>query len=119
MQTGLEDKVVLITGASGGIGRAIADEFAAEGARLALLGHRQFAELEARTEAKPWADRALCVEADMKRPEDLEAAAAHVVERFGRIDVCVANAGIWPPEDLPLHRLSEVRINSVNPRYSA
>ena len=113
MQTGLKDKVVLITGASGGIGRAIADEFAAEGAQLALLGHRQFSELEERVAAKPWADRALCVKADIKRPEDLDSAVARVVERFGRIDVCVANAGIWPPEDVPLHRLTETRIREV------
>ncbi len=113
MDTGLKEKVVLITGASGGIGRAIADEFAAEGAYVALLGHRKFAELKARTATKTYADRALCVHADMKRAEDLDAAVQRIVERFGRIDVCVANAGIWPPEDKPLHQLSEVRIREV------
>ena len=113
MQTGLKDKVVLITGASGGIGRAIADEFAEEGADVALLGHRQFKELEERTAAKPWSDRALCVHADMKSADDLDSAASRVLERFGRIDVCVANAGIWPPDDIPLHKLSELRIREV------
>ncbi|MFT5286871.1 MAG: 3-oxoacyl-[acyl-carrier protein] reductase [Planctomycetota bacterium] len=113
METGLTDKVVMITGASGGIGRAIADEFAAEGAQLALLGYRQFNELKKRTAGKNWADRALCVRADMSNAGDLDRAVSQIVDRFGRIDICVANAGIWPPEDVPLHKLSEARIREV------
>ena len=113
METGLTDKVVLITGASGGIGRAIAEEFAAEGARLALLGYRQFDQLKARTAEKDWAERAICIRANLAQAEDVDHAAEQVVNRFGRIDICVSNAGIWPPEDVPLHQLSEARIREV------
>jgi len=113
MDSGLEGKVVFITGASGGIGRALAEAFAGEGARLALQGHRQFEELEAWTASKPWADRALCLRADVTRPSDLDDAMRAACDRWGRIDACVANAGIWPPEDVHLHELSELRIREV------
>ena len=49
----------------------------------------------------------------MKAPDDLDKAIATVREKWGRVDVCVANAGIWPPEELLLHELSEVRIREV------
>ncbi len=113
MDTGLGDATVLVTGASGGIGRALTEAFAAEGARLALQGHRSFAELEAWVAQQPWRDRALAVEADVKEPAQLEAAVDAVVERWGRLDVCVANAGIWPPESLLLHESPEERIREV------
>jgi 3-oxoacyl-[acyl-carrier protein] reductase len=113
MDTGLEGKVVLVTGASGGIGRAVADAFATEGARVALQGHRQFEELEERVAGREWRERALCVRADMRRPGDLDAAIEAVRAKWGRVDVCVANAGIWPPDELFLHQLSEVRVREV------
>lgn len=113
MDTGLQDKVVFLTGASGGIGRALAPAFAAEGAWIALQGFRQFEELEAVVAASGWADRALCLRADVTRPDELEAAFERVLERWGRVDACVANAGIWPPEDVPLHRLTEERLRGV------
>jgi 3-oxoacyl-[acyl-carrier protein] reductase len=113
MDTGLEGKVVLVTGASGGIGRAVAEAFASEGARVALQGNRQFEELEERVAGEPWRDRALCVRADMKRPSEVDAAVRHVAAEWGRVDVCVANAGIWPPDELLLHEIAEVRIREV------
>ncbi len=113
MELGLRDKTVLITGASGGIGRALVEAFAGEGARLALLGHRRFAELEAWMAASPWHDRALALRADLTRPDEVERAFAAARERFGRIDACVANAGIWPREELPLHAMPEERLRAT------
>ncbi|MBN1771276.1 MAG: SDR family oxidoreductase [Deltaproteobacteria bacterium] len=110
MELELSDKVVLVTGASGGIGRAIAESFAEEGARLALLGHARSAELEDQVRAQGLGDRTLTCGADVTRPEEVEAAFERTVERFGRIDVCVACAGVWPPEtgrldELPVERV--------------
>jgi 3-oxoacyl-[acyl-carrier protein] reductase len=110
MDLGLSDKVVFVTGASGGIGRALADAFAAEGARLVLHGHGAFAELEAWLAGRSWRAHALAVQADVARAEEVERAFDRAVERFGRVDVAVANAGRWPSEDLPLWRLPEERL---------
>ena len=113
MESGLSDKVVLVTGASGGIGGALAEAFAAEGARLALLGNASVDALRERVAAEPWADRALVLRADVRRPEELDAAFAQAAERWGRVDVCVANAGRWPSEDVPLCELDPQRALDV------
>lgn len=113
MDLGLEGKVVWITGASGGIGRAMAEVFANEGAHVALHGHRQWDALVEWVAAQAWSDRALTVRADMTSASEVEKAAESICERFGRIDVAVANAGIWPPEERGLHELSEARIREV------
>lgn len=110
MDLGLADRTVLITGASGGIGRALARTFAAEGARLILHGNRAFAEMETWLAEQGWRDRALAVRADVTDPAAVDAMFAEGRERFGRVDVCVANAGVWPPEDERLHEASVERV---------
>lgn len=109
MESGLGGKVAFITGASGGIGRALAVAFAGEGCSLLLHGHRGIDELRAWAAGQPWADRAHCVAADLRDPVALQAAAAEGAERFGRLDLCVANAGKWPPADEPLQRMDPAR----------
>lgn len=113
MDLGFRDKVVFVTGASGGIGRALAEAFAKEGASLVLLGNRSAGELEDWIATQPWRDRALASRADVRKPEDLNAAFDAARERFGRVDVCLANAGIWPPETHPLHEAPEERVRLV------
>lgn len=110
MDLELTDKVVVVTGASGGIGRAIAEAFAVEGSRLALLGNTRAAELEAWAGAQGLGDRAVVCGADVTRPEEVEAAFDRTAERFGRVDVCVACAGVWPPETGRLDELSAERV---------
>jgi 3-oxoacyl-[acyl-carrier protein] reductase len=110
---GLADKVVWITGASGGIGRALAEAFAAEGARVVLSGHARVAELDAWVAGEPWRDAALVLRADVRSADELRRATARAIERWGRIDVCVANAGTWPPEALPLDELPEERLRAT------
>jgi 3-oxoacyl-[acyl-carrier protein] reductase len=109
----LTDKVAFITGASGGIGRALAEEFAAEGCRLALHGHEQAEALSTWVASRPWAERAVCVSADVRSPEALEAAFARACEAHGRVDVCVANAGRWTPQPLRLHEAPIERIRDA------
>jgi NADP-dependent 3-hydroxy acid dehydrogenase YdfG len=100
--TALEGKVALVTGASRGIGAAVARALAAEGVRLALASRSgDDLGLEG-TVARP---------CDVRRPDDLEALAAEAVERFGGIDILVANAGVGaygPFLDLPADQLEEM-----------
>jgi 3-oxoacyl-[acyl-carrier protein] reductase len=104
-------RVVLITGASGGIGRALAEAFAAEGAKLVLTGNAQFAALERWLAETRLAD-ALAVRADTTVPAEIEAAFEAGRARFGRVDACVANAGRWTPEFALMHRADEARIRA-------
>jgi 3-oxoacyl-[acyl-carrier protein] reductase len=110
MQLGLDGKCVLITGASGGIGRALAEAFAEEGARLALCGREHAGELEAYVAGRPWHGRARCFRADLSRPDEVERLFEGARAEFGRVDVAVANAGRWPREDRLLHEIDEQRI---------
>lgn len=109
----MQDMVVLVTGASGGIGRAVADAVAAEGARLVLHAGSQRAKLEAWMENRSWKDRALCLAADVRDPSAVDGLVDTAVERFGRLDVAVVNAGIWPPDDRPLHEMPIERVREV------
>jgi NAD(P)-dependent dehydrogenase (short-subunit alcohol dehydrogenase family) len=87
----LQDKVALVTGAARGIGAAVAERFAAEGARVVLTDIRD--EEGAATTARIVGDAAYH-RLDVRREEDWDAAMAWVAERFGRLDVLVNNAGI-------------------------
>jgi len=113
MDLGLTDKIVLITGASGGIGRALAEAFAEEGARVGLVGHRHHEELEAWRDEQPWRDRSIVITADVRNPLEMVAAVDTLVTAWGRVDVCVANAGIWTPPSLGLHEAPEDRIRET------
>jgi len=113
MDLALKDKVVWITGASGGIGRALAQVFAAEGATLALHGHEGFEALAAWVGEQAWGTRALLVRADVRAADELSRCAAEIRARFGRIDVCCANAGKWPSEARGLHELAPARLQET------
>jgi 3-oxoacyl-[acyl-carrier protein] reductase len=112
MDLQLADKVVFVTGASGGIGRALAEAFAGEGARLALHGHRGFEKLETWIRDQGWHDRALALRADVTKPSEIGAAMEKARAHFGRVDVCVANAGAWTPEAKLIHQADEARIRA-------
>lgn len=84
---------ILITGASGGIGRACAEKFLAEGWTVGLMARRQGA-LE---EVAAGQDNAVVVPGDVTDPEAVEAAMAGLVEKAGRLDVLFNSAGIFTP----------------------
>lgn len=87
----LDGKVLFVTGAARGIGAAVAREAANRGARAALTGLEPD-ELEAR--ASELGDRHIHLEADVTDLDSVRAAAEETVERLGRIDMVLANAGI-------------------------
>jgi NAD(P)-dependent dehydrogenase (short-subunit alcohol dehydrogenase family) len=99
-----EGKTAFITGAAGGIGRATAVAFAAEGARL-LVTDRGEAALEETTEhVKATGAEVLAVTRDISSPEEVQSAVAQAVKTFGRIDCAFNNAGI-ENKATPLHEI--------------
>ncbi|HEX8633645.1 MAG TPA: SDR family NAD(P)-dependent oxidoreductase [Pyrinomonadaceae bacterium] len=86
-------KTVLITGASSGIGAALAVECGRRGASVGLLARREEVLREVAGKVEDAGGRALAVAVDVCDAEAMKSAVAQVVERFGRVDVLVANAG--------------------------
>ncbi len=105
MNTNLTDKVILITGASGGIGSAIARAFAAEGAKLVLHYHRNLAGAR-KLQRELAAVETLLVRADLRKESQVKHLFALALKRFHRLDTLVANAGSWEIREVPLHRMS-------------
>ncbi len=96
----LEGKVALVTGGGSGIGRASAVAMAREGAKVAVLGRTRGQLDEAVAEIEGEGGAAMAVLADVSKPDEVRRAVAEVVERWGRMDVVFANAGIngvWAP----------------------
>ena len=87
----LDQKVALVTGGGRGIGRAIAEKFAAEGARVAIA---DVDDAGGRATAAALGDRGLYVAADVTRSADVDAAVDRVERAYGRINVLVNNAGV-------------------------
>ena len=105
MNTGLKGKVVIVTGASGGIGSAIARGFAAEGACVVLHYHRG-KDAAAALQRELGEDRTFAVRADVRREADVKRLFAAAVKRHGRVDTLVANAASWEVNDIPMHEMS-------------
>src|SRR5215468_3276843 len=106
-------RVVLITGASRGIGRATALAFAALGDRVAVH-YGQGRELaEALLEQLP-GDGHIAVPADIADPDAVQAMVEQVAGAFGRIDVLVNNAGVFTP-----HRITEVSYQEWQQQWQA
>jgi 3-oxoacyl-[acyl-carrier protein] reductase len=101
------EKVILISGASRGIGAATAIRFAEAGARGVVIHYHQQEEAARRVaaNAEKLGAEALTISADIGCPEDVERLFSQSRSHFGRIDVVVGNAGVWPPEELPISAL--------------
>ena len=95
-------KVALITGAATGIGEAIAEQLFAGGASVGLVSRRLDPVQSVCQRIDPEGVRTLAVEADVREPKAMEAAVKRVVERFGKLDMAVNNAGITGPAGIPL-----------------
>ena len=104
METGLSGKVALVAAASKGLGRAIAEGFAAEGAALAICARGEDALTATRDAiARDTGATVHSIAADLSRAEDIDRVVSSTLERLGRIDVLVTNAGGPPAGPFEAH----------------
>lgn len=104
MDLGLQDKRVLVTGATRGIGRSTALAFAEEGARVVISYHTDEAAAQEVVKELGGEERAHAVQLDLNSPESIQAGVRAAEERWGGLDVVVANAQTWTwvdPDQLP------------------
>lgn len=99
----LKDRIALVTGASRGIGAAIAKRYAAEGAHVICVARTAGALEELDDEIKAAGGSATLVPLDLEKTEMIDGLAAPLLERFGRLDILVGNAGILG-RMTPLHQ---------------
>jgi 3-oxoacyl-[acyl-carrier protein] reductase len=116
----LYKKVAIVTGASRGIGAAIAKRLAADGATVAITYHASPEKAQAVVEEIEAADgRAIAIQADAGDPDAVRAAVAKVAATYGKIDILVNNAGIsvlGAPEDIAFadfERILAVNVTGV------
>ncbi len=107
----LNDKVVIITGASSGVGRAMAFAFARRAARVVLVARREERLKAVRREIEPYTSDVLVIPADLTDDAQLESVIDRTLAHFGRIDVLVNNAGI--SQAGPLQELDPARIDRL------
>jgi 3-oxoacyl-[acyl-carrier protein] reductase len=108
----LKGKVAIVTGASKGIGAAIAEKLAANGAAVVVNYSRSGSEAEALVKRiRNGGSRAIAVQADLSRPAEAEKLFKRAIEEFGRVDVLVNNAGTY--EFLPLSGIQEEHYNRL------
>lgn len=114
----LKNKVVLITGATGGLGQVVAQALRAKGAKLALLD-LDLNQIEAQANALGGSHVAAGWVADVCSLESMEHAIANAAKHFGKIDVVIAGAGIGAPESLEymdpktFERTIDINLNGV------
>lgn len=101
----LEGAVAIITGASRGLGRAVAMRFAKEGARLAICSRHAAAGEATAHEIRRTGGNVLAVKADVASDRDVDRLVMMTLKTFGRVDVLVNNAGVLTPKT-PLHRVT-------------
>ena len=103
--TGIDGKVIVITGASSGIGRAAACLLAQRGAKV-VLGARRVDELETLgSEIRKSGGEATCKVTDVSNPDDMASLCGLASDRYGKLDVLISNAGIGP-----ISRFDDLRV---------
>jgi 3-oxoacyl-[acyl-carrier protein] reductase len=108
----LSGKVALISGGSRGIGAATVRIFTAAGAKVAF-SYRS-ARAQAETVANEWG-ASVChpIASDLNNPEAARTLVSETVRHFGRLDILVANHGVWPEQDVPIERMSDEQWRST------
>ncbi len=105
----LEGKVALITGGSRGIGAETVRLFVEAGARV-VFNYRQARERAAALVAECGGpERCVAIEQELSTPADGRALVEATVRKFGRLDILIANHGVWEAEDVPIARMAEAQ----------
>lgn len=104
----LNGKIVLITGGSRGIGKAISELFIKEGAQVIITSKN----LKKLKQTSDEIDSVFFVAADIKKEKDVKNVVNEIIKKFGRIDILVNNAGIFPQMKL-LHEITEKEWNDI------
>lgn len=108
----LAGKVALISGGSRGIGAATVRMFTAADAKVAFSYRRARSQAEALAkECAP--DRCYPIASDLNDPEAARSLVAEAVQHFGRLDILIANHGVWPVPDVPIERMSDEQWRST------
>jgi 3-oxoacyl-[acyl-carrier protein] reductase len=102
----LSGKVALITGGSRGIGAATVRLFAAAGAKVVFNYRSAQAQAEELVQ-QCGPDSCHAVASDLKTPAAGRDLVKATIERFGRIDILIANHGVWPPQDIPIEQMTD------------
>ena len=113
----LQDKVVLITGSAGGMGKAAAELFAREGASIIVTDVLADEGEETARGIREAGGKAIFIKADVSKEDEVQHMVARSIDAFGRIDVLYNNAGIMPADDGGVTDISEAvwdRIMDVN-----
>jgi 3-oxoacyl-[acyl-carrier protein] reductase len=108
MDLSLDGKVALITGGSRGVGAAAVRMFVSAGAQV-FFNYREARGEAERLVGELGQDCCAAARCDLSGTETPRGLVLSAVERFGRLDVLVANHGVWPPDDMPVDRLPEAQ----------
>ncbi|KAG6439588.1 hypothetical protein O3G_MSEX000900 [Manduca sexta] len=95
-----DNKVVIVTGASTGIGAATAIQFAKEGADVTLVGRNEDKLTKVSAECAKYGKNPLVIKADVSKDDEAKTIVARTIQTFGKLDVLVNNAGIFIPDDI-------------------
>ena len=106
-----QNKVVIITGATSGIGRAAAEQFAAEGGRVAFCGRRENLGRNVESSIRSRGGEATYIRADVRDESQVKAFVDQTVQKYGRLDVAFNNAGVTL--ERPLHEFTSAEWDDV------
>ncbi len=109
----LKDKIAVITGGNSGVGAAAAKLFAAEGASVIITARREAVLAQIADEIKQAGGDVLAISTDISKPDDPERLMKEVVDRYGRIDVLVNNAGILEEGLKPIDRYDDDDLDRI------
>ena len=106
-------KVALITGGSRGIGAATVRMFSAAGAKIVFTYQKAKSQAEALAKECGGEKNCRAIASQLNSPESAHALVAEAAKHFGRLDILVANHGVWPAEDVPVEKMTDEQWRST------
>lgn len=106
----LKDKVVIITGASQGLGKTLAYKAAKEGAKVALIARTEKLLKKAKQTIEKDKGEAEYFICDIRKLDNIKGAVKKITERFGNIDILINNAGVWTDDEIEKNNPEQARL---------